>query len=367
LRAPRGLRPAKANGIDNSGDPLPLRYVDRWIGRGSVATPILVAGLIPDWCASIVAGAGGAGKGILMQTAATCIASVDKPFLGRATEHGRAVFITAEDPEHIVHARQERICKALDISIEDLAGTLIVEGMADRDMFLFSDRKPTALAVELEQRIEALGSIRLLVLDSAALVYDDSEIDRRLVSAFLRYLNRLAMRLKCAIVLITHPSRSSDDTAERMTSGSTAWVNQARAALLLKAEDGGASLALLKANYMKAGLKVDLVWTNDGVLLAKDAPGMVERISDGNDDKLVLDQITARWQHPDAEPLTKAPNMKDRYLPRYMARNFGWSARRGEQALIRLVDAVRITSGDTKKHGKKLSGLRPVSDEKNQG
>ena len=69
---------------------------------------------------ALVAGDGGAGKSILMQIAATCVAN-GKPFVGKTVEKGPALYVTAEDPEEVVHIRQERINNALGLSMEEAA------------------------------------------------------------------------------------------------------------------------------------------------------------------------------------------------------------------------------------------------------
>jgi len=329
-----------------------------------VPLPVLVADLVPDECAGILTGAGGGGKGILMQSLATCVASPDKPFLGRLTQHGRAAFITAEDTRRILINRQDKISRELGIAPEDLADSLILKSVTNEDMFLFRQGKRTGLAIAFEAWLAGLEQLRLAVIDSAALVFDDSEIDRRLVAAFLRYLNRLAARLKCTIILITHPSRSSDDSVERMTSGSTSWIFGARFGLVLKRDEKSneTTLELRKANYMKPGLKIGLEWTDEGVLVGlEEDTGMVADLQGNKDDDFVLAEVTARWNHPDAEPLSKAANVGDRYLPRFMSRQHGWKAKRAEAALSRLLDAIKVTTGEAKKHGKRLSGLRPVA------
>ena len=56
----------------------------------------MVADLLHRRSAFLIAGDGGAGKSILCQMLATCVAA-GHPFLGRAVMSGPAVFITGED------------------------------------------------------------------------------------------------------------------------------------------------------------------------------------------------------------------------------------------------------------------------------
>jgi hypothetical protein len=232
-----------------------------------------------------------------------------------------------------------------------------VVSRADDDLFLFRNG-PTPLLRTLEGELSALGGVRVVVIDSASLVFDDNEIERRPVAAFMRGLDKLAQRLRCAIILIAHTSRSSDRTAARMSSGSTSWTYQARAGLLLSNDEDGALLEPLKPNYSRRGLKVELRWTDDGVLVPKAAPGMVERIGERQHDQQVLDAVKTCWFGP-GDPLSKSANTGERYLPRYMHRKHGMRPRDAEAAMVRLLDAVKIATR-TKNTTTKLAGLCPI-------
>jgi RecA-family ATPase len=303
---------------------------------------MLVADLVPDHCTTLLAGDGGVGKSLLMQMACTCVASIDKPFLGRATEHGVAVYVTAEDPENVLHHRQERICKALDVPLDALADRLIIRSMADLDMALFSDGRATELLMTLEAELAPLQP-RVLGLDSTTFVFDDDEIKRRSVAKFMREMNAMARRLRCATVLAAHTSRSSDGSSARLASGSTSWVYQARAALRVVAADGGVELSAPKTNYSRSGLEIDLQW-NDGVLLAKDTPGgVLASIEQHRDDEMVVAEIKVRWEG-DTDPLSKSPRSEGNFLPAYMARMGRMEFKRASAAMYRLLDAGRIAA-----------------------
>lgn len=338
--------------------------VARWIGQQVPEIKFAVADLVPDECVTLLVGDGGSGKSILLQMAATCKAA-GLPFLGRPVERDRALYITAEDTDDVVHARQQRINQALGITMQDLAGQLYIKSMVDKDFTLFANGDPMPMESQLTVSV-GMYFVTFVAIDSAVLTFDDSEIDRRAVSAFLRRLNQIARAAHCAIVLIAHTSRSSDGTAARLASGSTQWVNAARAALLLKGDgNGGAELTLVKSNYSRAGQKISLHWTDDGVLVAEEqATGIVASIDQNNDDKLALAEIAAAWSDPGAVPLSRAPQMKDRYFPNFMARKHAWKPKRTEGALTRLSDAGKISSGEVRKNGKRHAGLCPISDEK---
>ena len=71
--------------------------VSRWIGKVTAEVVFAVEGMIPSGAVTIAGGDGGAGKGVLLQTASSCV-SLGLPCFGRATRQGRAVYADAEDP-----------------------------------------------------------------------------------------------------------------------------------------------------------------------------------------------------------------------------------------------------------------------------
>jgi hypothetical protein len=333
----------------------------RWVGKAAPPLKFVIADLVPDEACTLLAGDGGSGKRILLQTMATCVA-IGRVFTGH----------TVDRPSHLHHGRRHRSSDPRAARAHQpkpghrngrsrgfapsLHGGQGFHALRRRR----ADRHVGQLAVAA-----STYGVRFLAIDSASLVFDDVEIDRRAVSAFLRRLNQLGRAAHCALVLIAYTSRSSDGTSARMASGSTAWVNAARAGLLLKSDDeGGAELSLLKANYSKAGLKIPLCWNDDGVLVAEEqASGMVASLEQRRDDTAVLAEISAAWTDPAAAPLGRAPQLRERFLSNFMARKHGWKPKRTEAALARLFDAGKVSNGETRKNGKRLSGLCPISHE----
>jgi hypothetical protein len=361
MRAPRGLRPAKANGVNKSGalnwPPITADLYRHWLAEPIVPTPILVADLIPHEFAVLLAGRGGAGKGILMQTLATCVATRDKPFLGCATEHGCAVFFTTEDRMRALLHRQDRICRALGIAREDVADTLVLKSFRGGDCCMFRDGAPTPLMHIFEQWLKPLAGLRLAVIDSASLVYGDDENDRRAVMMFLRYLDLMAERLGCTIIIITHTSRTSDGTVERMTSGSTAWVNQSRASLLLSVgQDKQVSLTLKKTNEMKPDFTVDLEWTDDGVLVL---PEHSDWIDEKSRERKLLNLIATRWS--EGNPVSSRPQAKEHYLPNVAAAMGIMKAGHAEKIMLRLVQTAIVKVAMSDSHAKR-QGLKPAEE-----
>ncbi|HKV14530.1 MAG TPA: AAA family ATPase [Reyranella sp.] len=357
-------------GKPNGHDVVPSPFLDpesalyrRVMNDAVTPTPTLVAGLIPDRCAVVVAGAGGAGKGIVMQTLATAVATENQPYLGQACEHGRAAFFTAEERLNDLLWRQDRINRAYGINKEEIADTLVLKSLRTPDCLLWHNGKPTSLMLEFCGWVEVLLPMRVVIIDSASLVYGDEEIDRHEVSMFMRHLDLLAEQFKCTIALLTHTSRSSDGSVERMTSGSTAWVNQARAGIALLNDDGDRKLVLLKANNMPTPFEIELQWSDEGILVPRDAPGMVDRLQTKQDDGLALQEIAQAWNDPHRMPLNGAPQ-SPAHAVKFLQRQLGWKKHRAQDALQRLSDAGRIINARTSKGGNRATGFKPTDDDK---
>lgn len=342
--------------VDASAIDLASSDVTRWEGVDPPEVAFTVADLVPHGCVTVLGGDGGAGKGVLLQTAATCVAA-GLPFLGHATRQSSAVYVSAEDPEGVLHARQARINAELGLEISDLAGRLFIKSASERELFLWSDGKPTALASMLEDELMARPDIGFVGIDSATLVFDDEEISRRRVGGFMRDLNRRAGRLGIAVALLIHTSKSGDDSPAKAFSGSTAWMWQARSGLLLKAEtkDDAPSLLLVKSNYSRPGKKIELKWTDRHVLAAADAPNpMVDRLAGRALQRDILDRIEKAWAK-DA-PLSSAPTAgRERYLPAVMARS-GHKAGAVKDAMLELIDSGAVVTD--RRSSRSSKGLR---------
>jgi archaellum biogenesis ATPase FlaH len=296
----------------------------------------LVAELVPAEVVGVFIGSGGAGKGITLQTLCTCVASGTAPFFGYAVQQGLSIFWTAEDRKRQLLNRQRRICSALGIEPEVVADHLVLTSYREPDCILWKQGRPTSILMDLLDDAERLKA-KLLVIDSASITYGDDEIKRLEVASYLRYLDLYAEKLGCTIIVILHTSRSSDESVERLSSGSTAWVFQGRFALLLrkdKDDDDISSLVVAKINYGRPGLKIDLQWTDDGILTHVPAKDTVDNIRDHADDGKLLSIIDIRWNKADAEPFRKNSGATLRSV---MAKEpLNWKTKRTEKCIARL-------------------------------
>lgn len=340
MKAEAGLQYQRAAGKANgAGQPQWKLAFTNWRDMRKQPAPKLVFAvddLIRHPSPFLLGGDSGAGKSIFAQTWCTCMAA-GLFFLGRQVRPCIAAYFTGEDDDDILHLRQERINRALGIGERDLDDRLFLCSVVDRNVWLYRDGRPTALADDLEKQLASFKA-GFSIIDSASLVYADEEIHRRPVADFMRNIGAMGRRLEATLGLIAHTSRSSKADAKHMVSGSTAWVAQARAGLLLEPQDEEATcdvaVSLIAPNYTKRDQRFKLVWNDDGVLTHVPAKDIVDSIQDGADDRQLLSIIDIRFNKLDAQPFRKnsGPTLRS-----FMAREpLNWKAKRTATCIERL-------------------------------
>jgi RecA-family ATPase len=221
---------------------------------------------LTDWIplrqATYLTGPGSAGKSLLSQQLATCIA-LGLPFLGVETRQARALYVTCEDDPDELHRRQKAICEALGVSIAALAGRLLLVslvGELGNELVSFgADGRlaPTDAYKRLERTAVDFG-VGFVVLDNVAHLTEE-EIARSKVAGFVNLLNRLAGEINGSVLFLGHPNKAGDNY-----SGSTAWENQVRSRLFLEIADEHdpdvRSLTRAKSNYARRGDQLNFRW-----------------------------------------------------------------------------------------------------------
>ena len=247
-----------------------------WQGHDPPEREWVLDGWLPRNRAAYLTGAGGAGKSLLGQQLATCIA-LGLPFLGLETSKATALYLTAEDDQDELQRRQRAICRAVGVEEQQLARELILVslfGRSDNEMVDFGNERALRKLPAWESLISTarVTSAKFIVLDNVSHIFAGSEIDRVQVTAFASLLNGLANEIGGAVLLIGHPNKAGDEY-----SGVTAWTNAFRARLFFDAPKGehargdpdARQLSLPKANYARQGSTIAVRWY-EGALIRDD-------------------------------------------------------------------------------------------------
>lgn len=255
-------------------------------GKPVPARQWLVPGLVPQKTVTLFSGDGGTGKSLLaLQLAVAAVAGTG--WVGKSVQQGTALLISAEDDDDELHRRLDDILRAEGRSYEDVAG-LTLRSLAGEDALLAVDSQialmETTLFKELERRA-ASDMPALIVIDTLADVYPANENDRAKVRQFVGILRGLAIRQKCAVMLLGHPSLTGLNSGSG-TSGSTAWHNSVRSRLYMSriTQDGYEPdtrkrvLSVKKQNYGETGAEIGMSW-QDGVFVPDAVEASLDRMA----------------------------------------------------------------------------------------
>ncbi|MCE6951684.1 AAA family ATPase [Cereibacter sphaeroides] len=232
----------------------------------------LVDGMVPQKTVTLFQGDGGTGKSLLALQLASAVAAGTN-WIGRPVAQGRALFMSAEDDEDELHRRMNDILRETRRNWPDVAG-LTLRSLAGEDALLAMEMAPQLALIESElfKELEARAAQdapSLIVIDTLADVYPANENDRAKVRQFVGILRGLALRQKCAVMLLGHPSLTGLNSGSG-SSGSTAWNNSVRSRLYMhRVTDGEHEpdpdkriVATKKANYGRTGGEITLTWRN---------------------------------------------------------------------------------------------------------
>ena len=257
-------------------------------GKAVPARQWLVDGLVPQKTVTLFSGDGGTGKSLLALQLAVAV-STERAWIGNPVSKGRVIYISAEDDDDELHRRVDDILRAEGCSYSALAG-LTLRSLAGEDALLAVDSQlalmKTALFEELDARA-AEDTPALIVIDTLADVYPANESDRAKVRQFVGILRGLALKRKCAVMLLAHPSLTGLNSGTG-TSGSTAWNNSVRSRLYLsrisdngyEADPDARVLTTMKANYGRIGGEINVRW-QAGVFVAQAWPTGFEALAVG--------------------------------------------------------------------------------------
>ncbi len=287
---PRAAAKPVASG-DAPAEPLPSFCAADLHGLDRPARRWVVSDWIPEGATTLLGGDGGAGKSLLAVQLAASVAT-GAPWLGLPTVQGPALVLAAEDDRDELHRRLLDVASAQGHGLDAFADLHVIAA-AGLDATLFTSRDGDAVG-ELTPRfheVEAHAARiapKVIVLDTAADLFGANEISRRQTRQFIAALNGLAMRLRCGVVLLSHPSVDAMKTS-RGYSGSTAWNASVRARLLLarppkpaqdapEVDPAERILSVEKSNYAGTGATVRLRWES-GAFVPVGTPGAFDKIA----------------------------------------------------------------------------------------
>lgn len=281
----------------------------------------LVAARIPMGTTTLLSAKGGSGKSYLMLQLMTAMATGTK-WLGLDVLQGSSYALFCEDPEDVIHIRQRRICERLALPL-DLPGLSFTDRTGEAcELFgpMAHDPwrcEPTALWHRFAAKMAQLKP-RLIVIDTAADTFDANENDRSKVRRYVRMLNGLALRLKAAVILCSHPSVAGEGSGSGI-SGSTGWLASVRAHGYLRpceADDPELlGLAFQKGNLSGKSDEVRLRYDAGAFMSVAAATGEVARIQRKLLERLIVAAVRAREAQEDQELYSAQPRSEHRYLP----------------------------------------------------
>jgi RecA-family ATPase len=222
---------------------------------------------IPAGDATILSGDGGGGKTTVALQLAVSVERGLGDWLGTTCEAGPVIFVSAEEPDHEMRRRLQRVARKRGIEPDEIA-CLHFHFASPENCLLAVSRPdgtmgPTPLFEALAIAAAAIRPV-LIIVDSIAATFGGNQNDRVHARTFVALFRRLAQDVDCAVLLLDHPSLSGI-TNGTGRGGSMDWQNATRARLHLETVQGADGitsrvLEMKKSNYGPIGDKVTLQW-----------------------------------------------------------------------------------------------------------
>jgi RecA-family ATPase len=333
--------------------PAPLPYLDmsNWDANPAPDREWAVDNRIPMYQPHLTTGHGAIGKSLLELTRAVAHV-LGKPWLGMPVRQGPVIYLGAEDEADELHRRLEAILRYYGATFNDIIGGLHLLSYVGEDCLLgIPDHNGVIRSTDLFHQLLADAiSIKpvSLTIDTLTDVYAGDEIDRNQTTQFVKLLQHMAIKARCSVAILAHPSNAGMATGSGL-SGSTGWHNKVRSRLYMRSpttakgeeiDSDVREIQFLKNNYGRQGDSIQIRWEN-GVFVPESAPASFERIArDRDDDHRFLD-LLAKYEGQGRKLNHKAA-AKD-YAPRVFAAEKGSiGIKRFEQAMERLFERKEI-------------------------
>jgi RecA-family ATPase len=350
--------------------PLPFINIADWDTQPIPERLWAVEGRIPLLQAYLFTGNGAVGKSLveLMRSVAHVLG---RPWLGMSVTQGPAIYLGAEDEEDELHRRLADILCHYEATFAEAARKgLHLLSYAGQDCLLgIPDKggiiRPSSLWTSLEQAAMDIKPVSISI-DTVADVYGGNEIDRGQVTGFVKMLQGGAMRARCSVSILAHPSVAGMSSGSGL-SGSTAWHNKVRARAYMRAPESQKGeeidsdlreIEFKKNNYGPQGDTIQVRWKN-GVFVECAPTGLEKVAQDHQDDQDFLALLVRSAAQ--GRKVTNTLNANN-YAPTVLAREAVEGRKltrcRLEQAMFRLFEANKIHVEEYGPPSKRHSCLR---------
>ena len=203
--------PPRNGAASGPTEPLPYLDVSSWDSSPAPEREWAVENRIPMYQPHLTTGHGAIGKSLLeLQRAVAHV--LGKPWLGMPVRQGPVIYLGAEDEADELHRRLEPILSHYGASFKDIAGALHLLSYVGEDCLLgIPDHKGIIRPTELFHRLLA-DATRIkpvsLAIDTLTDVYAGDEIDRNQTTQFVKLLQHLAIKARCSVAILAHPSNA---------------------------------------------------------------------------------------------------------------------------------------------------------------
>lgn len=343
----------------------------------------LIEEMLPAGAVTTMFGDGGVGKTLAAMQFGVAVATGGAVF-GFKAEKSPVLGFFCEDIEKELHRRFHAICRSEGIS-ETAVHDFLYQSRFGRESLLgnFDSTGRFVLSTLLQAiRARALSvGARLVILDNIMHLYGGNVNDPGEVTRFLAALNRLALDINGAVLLIGHIAKA----AGSQFAGTMAWSNASRSRLFFgrpgdldrvgKDSDDDAGIvdpdariiARLKANYAPISTPITLRWFHGAFVKPDDVPGnmageLVANAEASADNGLFLACLAERNKQRRAVSDKRSPSFAPTVFAK-MPESKGIGKARLERAMDRLFRICAIERGELWKgeDRKPVFGLRATA------